>query len=59
MGRNVVYVSTDPTGGSGSWKRASVHADARFELRDVSCPSPRLCVIVDDHGRAIIGKARR
>jgi hypothetical protein len=58
-GRNVVFASTDPTGASRAWKRARVHADARFGLRDVSCPSPKLCVIVDDHGRAFVGRERR
>ncbi len=56
MGRNVVCVSTNPTGGSGAWKRAPVHADGGFGLTDVSCPSPKLCVIVDDHGRAFVGR---
>jgi hypothetical protein len=59
MGRNVVYVSRDPTGGTSAWKRASVHADPRFGLTDVSCSSAKLCVIVDDHGRAFVGRARR
>src|SRR5262249_38704486 len=43
-----VYVSTDPTGGSGAWSVSDVNAGLRVaaHLTSVSCPSPALCVAV-------------
>lgn len=43
-----VVVSTDPTGGAGTWKQSDV--DEGHTLFGVSCPSTELCVAVDSAG---------
>jgi hypothetical protein len=47
-------VSSDPTGGPGSWRLKKI--DAKGGLTSVSCPSTKLCVAVDDGGNAVVSK---
>jgi PASTA domain len=49
--RGNVLTSTDPTGGAGAWKKASI--DPGNQLSAVSCASATLCVAVDYAGNAL------
>jgi hypothetical protein len=46
-----VISSTDPSGGVGAWRSASVDGTGR--LVGVSCASPSMCVAVDGAGNAV------
>jgi hypothetical protein len=46
----VVLSSTDPAGGPGTWKVTAVDA---YSLTAVSCPSPSLCVALDENGKVV------
>ena len=46
-----VITSTDPTGGSATWKR--VDADPQNSISRVSCPSTSLCVAIDASGNVL------
>lgn len=48
-----VVTSTDPTGGDAAWAVATVDTD---QLTGMSCPSPSLCVGVDDTGHVLTSK---
>jgi hypothetical protein len=49
-----VFTSTDPTGGVGAWKSATIDAGYDHTLQGVSCASESLCVAIDFYGDAII-----
>jgi hypothetical protein len=44
----VVLTSTDPAGGPGTWKLTTVDV---YGLTAISCPSPSLCVALDENGQ--------
>ncbi len=46
-----VLSSTDPTGGTGAWRR--VYSDSSAKLRHISCPSIALCVAVGRSGQIL------
>ncbi len=48
-----LVVSTQPTGPGSTWRRAPV-----WRVTDVSCPSTRLCLLVTDDGRLVVGQRR-
>jgi hypothetical protein len=46
-------VSTDPSGGAGSWTVTRV--DRVGSLNAVSCPSTSLCIAIDSTGHVVVG----
>jgi hypothetical protein len=42
-----VWVSNDPTGGSGAWTKTRVIPSGTEAMTSLSCPSSRFCVGVD------------
>jgi hypothetical protein len=55
------FISTNPRGGAGAWKRASVGRRISpvgvpaAGLAAISCPSSRMCVVTDYVGNVIVG----
>lgn len=51
-----IFSSTDPTGGVGAWKIASLtgEKEPRLHMTGISCPSPQLCVAVAYGGKVVV-----
>jgi hypothetical protein len=52
------FSSRHPADRRRAWRHSTIDS-ARFQLKDISCASAGVCVAADDHGRVIVGKARR
>ncbi|MHB8694165.1 MAG: hypothetical protein ACYDHH_23235, partial [Solirubrobacteraceae bacterium] len=58
--RSSVWLSRQPAGGPASWQRVRLKLsrvlgyDAPTVINDISCPSPRLCVAVDNAGDVVV-----